>query len=310
MEKVKIVSIVGPTASGKTSLSIAVAKEFNGEIISADSMQIYKEMNIATAKPTPDEMCGVTHHLMDFVNPEDEYSVANFVEDAKQVINEITSRGKLPILVGGTGLYVDSLLKNIQFTEYKVDVQLRKKLLEKTSDELLKKLYEVDRESYEKLSIEKNHKRIARALEIYFQTGKPKSLVDKEALAAESPYSPIKIGLNASKREYLYEKINKRVDIMAENGLLDEAKKILSLNLSPTASKAIGYKEFIPYFENRDTLENCKELLKRETRRYAKRQLTWFKRDKQINWLYIDEINEREIQKRAFEIISKGLNNG
>ena len=167
-------------------------------------------------------------------------------------------------------------------------------------------LCEVDKESYEKLSVEKNHKRIARALEIFYLTGKPKSVVDREAKSTPSPYDAIKIGLNANDRQFLYDRINMRVDSMIDMGLLDEAKKFLSMNLSSTASKAIGYKEFIPYFNSESSLEECKDVLKMETRRYAKRQLTWFKRDKDINWFLIDLMSKDELTKKVFEIIDKG----
>lgn len=307
MSKIKVVSIVGPTASGKTSLSIEMAKLFDGEIISADSMQIYKEMDIATAKPSKEEMSGIPHHLMDFVNPEEDYSVAQYVKDAKNVIDGIVSRGKLPIIVGGTGLYVNSLLNNVQFVEEKVDNDLREKLLDKSNEELLEELKNVDKESYEKLSAEINHKRIVRALEIYYQTGKPKSQIDKEALEVESPYEAVKIGLTASERQFIYDRINMRVDLMVQAGILDEAKYILSKDIGTTASKAIGYKEFVPYFNGEDSLSSCKEVLKRETRRYAKRQLTWFRRDKEINWIEIDKNSKEEIICKAKEIIEKGL---
>lgn len=306
MKKIKLISIVGPTASGKTSLSISIAKKFSGEIVSADSMQIYKQMDIATAKPTEEEKCGVLHHLMDFVEPTDSYSVADYVSDAHSVIRDIHNRTKLPVLVGGTGLYVDSLLKNVQFTEQKADEKLREKLNSKTNEELLGILRNVDKESYEKFVSEPNHKRISRAVEIYYLTGKPKSQLDREALSVESPYEPIKIGLRASDRQYIYDRINKRVDIMVETGLLEEAKRILKMNLSPTSSKAIGYKEFIPFFNGEKTLEECKEVLKMETRRYAKRQLTWFKRDKDINWIDIDTLDSVELINKAFDIIGKG----
>ena len=306
MKRIKIISVVGPTASGKTALSIEIAKKYNGEIISADSMQIYRGMDIATAKPTKEEMQGIVHYLIDNVNPEDEYSVAQYVKDARNAILDIDSRGKTPILVGGTGLYVNSLLDNVQFSESPVDDELRQKLNSLSTEELLPILYDVDRESYEKLSIEKNHKRIVRALEIYYQTGKPKSVVDKEAKSVPSPYDAIKIGLNANDRQFLYDRINTRVDLMIDMGLLDEAKKFLSKNLSSTASKAIGYKEFIPYFNGESSLEDCKNLLKMETRRYAKRQITWFKRDKEIHWFSIDLMNKDELINKVFEVIDKG----
>lgn len=306
MKRIKIISVVGPTASGKTALSIEIAKKYNGEIISADSMQIYRGMDIATAKPTKEEMQGIVHHLIDNVNPEDEYSVAQYVKDARDAILDIDSRGKTPILVGGTGLYVNSLLDNVQFSESPVDEELSQKLNSLSTEELLPILYDVDSESYEKLSIEKNHKRIVRALEIYYQTGKPKSVVDKEAKSVPSPYDAIKIGLNANDRQFLYDRINTRVDLMIDMGLLDEAKKFLSKNLSSTASKAIGYKEFIPYFNGESSLEECKNLLKMETRRYAKRQITWFKRDKEIHWFSIDLMNKDELINKVFEVIDKG----
>ena len=306
MKRIKIISVVGPTASGKTALSIEIAKKYNGEIISADSMQIYRGMDIATAKPTKEEMQGIVHHLIDNVNPEDEYSVAQYVKDARNAILDIDSRGKTPILVGGTGLYVNSLLDNVQFSESPIDEELRQKLNSQSTEELLPILYDVDSESYEKLSIEKNHKRIVRALEIYYQTGKPKSVVDKEAKSVPSPYDAIKIGLNANDRQFLYDRISTRVDLMIDMGLLDEAKKFLSKNLSSTASKAIGYKEFIPYFNGESSLEKCKDLLKMETRRYAKRQITWFKRDKEIHWFSIDLMNKDELINKVFEVIDKG----
>ncbi len=307
MEKIKLVSIVGPTASGKTGLSIEVAKKYGGEVVSADSMQIYKFMNIATAKPSVNEMDGIPHHLMDFISPSEEYSVAQFVTDAKNAIVDINSRKKLPVLVGGTGLYVNSLLNNVRFTDAPIDEKLRENLNKTGTDELLKILSEIDYESYEKLSVEKNHKRIARAVEIYYQTGKPKSQLDREAMSFESPYEPVKIGLTSSDRNYLYERINRRVDLMVEKGLLDEAKEILQLKLSSTASKAIGYKEFIPYLNNQVSLSECTEVLKRETRRYAKRQLTWFKRDKEINWFNINELSHDEICRNVFELIDSSL---
>lgn len=306
MKRIKIISVVGPTASGKTALSIEIAKKYNGEIISADSMQIYRGLDIATAKPTKEEMQGIVHYLIDNVNPEDEYSVAQYVKDARNAILDIDSRGKIPILVGGTGLYVNSLLDNVQFSESPIDEELRQKLNSQSTEELLPILYDVDSESYEKLSIEKNHKRIVRALEIYYQTGKPKSVVDKEAKSVPSPYDAIKIGLNANDRQFLYDRINTRVDLMIDMGLLDEAKKFLSKNLSSTASKAIGYKEFIPYFNGESSLEECKNLLKMETRRYAKRQITWFKRDKEIHWFSIDLMNKDELINKVFEVIDKG----
>ncbi len=309
--KIKVVSLIGPTASGKTALSVELAKKYNGEIVSADSMQIYKDMQIATAKPTKEEMCGIPHHLMDFLEPDKTYSVAMYVEDAKRCIEDIASRNKLPIIAGGTGLYVDSLLNNVKFSDESRNEKLTDELREIYElcgvDYMLDMLSAFDPVSAEKLSEQRNAKRIIRAIEFYKTTGKPISEQVENSMLEESPYKAIKIGLNFKDREKLYQRINKRVDIMLENGLLDEAKEVLESNLSYTSVKAIGYKELIPYFSGEKTLEECIEKLKMETRRYAKRQITWFKRDTQINWIYIDEYNSfGEIFNKVCEIIEKG----
>ena len=310
-KKINIISLVGPTASGKTALSVELAKKYNGEIVSADSMQIYKNMQIATAKPTKEEMGGIPHHLMDFVEPDNTYSVAMYVEDAKRRIEDISSRKKYPILVGGTGLYVDSLLNNVKFSDEsrdeKVTEELKQICYENGIDYMLEMLSSFDPVTAEKLSEQRNVKRIIRAIEFYKTTGKPISEQVENSRLEESPYKAIKIGLNFKNREKLYQRINKRVDIMLESGLLEEAKQVLESDLSYTSVKAIGYKELIPYFNGEKSLEECVEKLKMETRRYAKRQITWFKRDTQINWIYIDEYNSfEEIFDEACEIIEKG----
>ena len=286
-EKQKIISVVGPTASGKTSLAVELAKIFDGEVISADSMQIYQGMQIATAKPDKAEMQGIPHHLMDFLPPDKSYSVAMFTDDAKRCITDISSRGKLPILAGGTGLYVDSLLRNIKFSEEERDEKLSRELWQKYEEEgidsLLQKLSVIDPPSYERLKEGRNPKRIIRAIEFFYTTGK--TITEK-----------------------LYERINLRVDLMLRNGLLEEARQVLGSELSQTSVKAIGYKELMPYFEGEQSLEECIEKLKRETRRYAKRQLTWFKRDKEINWLYVDEEpNFEALLDKAVQIIKGRL---
>lgn len=308
---IKVVSIVGPTASGKTKLAVKLAKKFDGEIVSADSMQIYKGMQIATAKPTFDETEGIKHHLIDFVSPDETYSVAMFVKDASNCIADINSRGKLPFIVGGTGLYVDSLLNNISFCEEqrdeKLSLELRKIYEEQGIDTLLKMLSEFDIDSANRLKTERNLKRIIRAIEFYKTTGITITEQNEKSKLEKSPYSPIKIGLNYKDRAKLYERINKRVDLMLENGLVNEAKDVLSNKLSFTSIKAIGYKELLPYLNGEKTLDECVEKLKMETRRYAKRQITWFKRDLDINWLYADEYNSiEELLADAVEIIKKG----
>lgn len=308
---IKVISIVGPTASGKTKLAVKLAQRFNGEIVSADSMQIYKGMQIATAKPTVAETEGIKHHLIDFVSPDEIYSVAMFIKDASRCIADINSRGKLPFIVGGTGLYVDSLLNNITFSEEqrdeKISLELYKIYEEQGIDKLLEMLSEFDIDSANRLKAERNPKRIIRAIEFYKTTGITITEQNEKSKLVKSPYNPIKIGINFKDREKLYERINKRVDLMLENGLLDEAKDVLSNKLSFTSVKAIGYKELKPYFNGEKTLDECVEKLKMETRRYAKRQITWFKRDLDINWLYADEYNSfEELLAHAVEIINKG----
>ena len=308
---IKVISIVGPTASGKTKLAVKLAQKFNGEIVSADSMQIYKGMQIATAKPTFYETEGVKHHLIDFVSPDETYSVAMFVKDASKCIADIYSRGKLPFIVGGTGLYVDSLLNNITFSDEqrdeKLSLELRKIYEEQGIDTLLKMLSEFDIDSANRMKAERNPKRIIRAIEFYKTTGITITEQNEKSKLEKSPYSPVKIGINYKDRAKLYERINKRVDLMLENGLVNEAKDVLSSKLSFTSIKAIGYKELLPYFNGEKTLDECVEKLKMETRRYAKRQITWFKRDLDINWLYADKYNSfEELLADAVEIIKKG----
>ena len=313
--KIKLITVVGPTASGKTRLGVELAKRYGGEVISADSMQIYKGMQIATAKPTVEEMQGIPHHLMDFLEPNQTYSVAMFVDDAKKCIEDISSRGKIPVIVGGTGLYVDSLLNNISFHESQRDNELSEKLRElyytEGVDYLLDMLRKFDGESAERLEIEKNPKRIIRAIEFYKTTGITITKQNKNSKNEESPYSAIKLGLNFEDRQKLYDRINKRVDLMVEAGLVSEAKHVFNSELSFTSVKAIGYKELFPYLKGELPLEECIEKLKQETRRYAKRQITWFKRDKEINWLYPDKADSFEqLFEQAVQITDKGLTYG
>ena len=290
-KKIKCVFIVGPTASGKTGLSIEIAKKFGGEIISADSMQVYTGVHIASAAPDEAEKEGIEHHLFEFLDLSEQFSVADYVALAKNKIREIANRGKLPVIVGGTGLYISSLLDNTKFCEADTDFELRTRLeneFEESSGEfMLNKLREFDEDSANKLH-PNDKKRIIRAFEIYLTSGKTATEANAVSHDEEGFIDPIIIGLNFDNRELLYERINKRVDIMLAMGLLEEAKSTFEKRGIAGAFQAIGHKEFYPYFEGKTTLEEAIETLKQQTRRYAKRQLTWFRRDERINWLYPD----------------------
>ncbi len=294
--KKKAVVIVGPTASGKTSLGVYVANKFNGEVISADSMQIYKGMAISTAKPTKDEMQGIKHHMIDFVEINDKYSVSNYCEDARKCFDDITARGKLPVIVGGTGLYIDSFLTNTQFLQnassQSLKEQLEEELKTKGIDELYLELRSVDPVAAERIH-PNNKVRVLRALEVYRATGKTITEQAELSHLVESDIEPLYIGVTYDDREKLYDRINKRVDIMVQNGLVDEAKNVFSKDVSKTAFNSIGCKEIKPYLDGESTLDDCIEKLKLSTRHYAKRQLTWFRRNKKINWVYPDILNEK-----------------
>lgn len=309
MEKTFVIAVAGPTASGKTELGVRLAEHYGGEVVSADSMQIYKKMNIATAKPTKEEMRGIPHHLIDFVEPTESYSVARYKTDAQNAIEDITSRGKVPIIVGGTGLYIDSLLENIEFFDAEIDESLRQKLYERAEAEGAEKLYsellKIDPKSAEKIH-SNNIKKVIRALEIYYATGRKISeQVDLSRLSG-TPYECVIIGLTSNDRQYLYDRINRRVDKMLELGLLEEAKEFYSVYGVKTANQAIGYKEILPYLKGEKSLEECVEHLKMQTRRYAKRQLTWFRRNEKIKFLSIDELDKDGLFNAATEIIDSG----
>lgn len=297
MEKIPVIAVVGPTASGKTSLAVKIAKRFNGQVVSADSMQIYKGMDIATAKPTESEKDGVKHFLIDFVPADVRFSVADYVSAAKECIYEINNSGFLPIVAGGTGLYVDSLLQNIAFCEEKTDDSIRKRISDEYDKEggekLLRCLEKIDFETAKRLH-PSDKSRIVRALSLFESTGITVTEQNRKSKLSESPYNVLYIGINYRDRSVLYSRINKRVDIMLGNGLLEEAREYLNLNKDTTASQAIGHKELAPYFKGELTLSECVENLKRETRRYAKRQLTWFRRNENINWVYPDDYNSED----------------
>ena len=301
MEKPKVVAICGPTASGKTSLSIELAKRINGEIISSDSMQIYKNMDIGTAKPTVKEMQGIKHYLLDFVEPNQRYSVAEFKNDAEKAIDEILAKGKTPIVVGGTGLYIDSLIYGIEYPSFELDEEYRKELEELVNKQGLEKLYEkakkIDPQAMEKIS-PNDQKRILRVLEIYHATGKTKTEQEKESRKNGVKYDYKVFAINMD-REKLYERINKRVEIMIEKGLIAEVENLLKkYNKFPTAMQGLGYKEVVEYLQGKTTKEEMIEKIKQESRRYAKRQITWFKKNKQTIW-----IDGLDPQEKNLEII-------
>lgn len=287
-EKPKVIVICGPTASGKTALSIELAKKINGEIVSADSMQIYKDMDIGTAKPSIEEMQYIKHYLLDFVSPDERYSVAQYKKDAKNAIKEIIAKGKTPIIVGGTGLYVDSLIYEIEYNDIELDENYRKELEYlidiKVLEELYKKAVEIDPVAMEKIS-QNDKKRIMRILEIYKATGKTKTEQEIESRKNPVEYDYKVFAINWD-REKLYQRINKRVDIMVEQGLIKEVENIVKkYNKFPTAMQGLGYKEIVQYIEGNCTKDEMIEKIKMETRRYAKRQLTWFRKNKQTIWL-------------------------
>jgi len=288
MSKPTVIVIAGPTASGKSRLAVELAKRINGEIISADSMQIYKDMNIGTAKITEEEMQGVKHYMLDFVSPNERYSVSSFKKEAEKCIEEIISRGKTPIICGGTGLYVDSLIYGIEFLTEEVDESYRKELNEVAKTEGLEKLYEmakeIDPEAMQKIS-KNDQKRIIRVIEIFHKTGKTKTQQDIESRKNGVKYNYKVFAINMD-RQLLYDRINERVDKMINDGLIDEVKSILEkYNDFPTAMQGLGYKEVVDYLNERLTKEEMIEKLKMETRRYAKRQITWFKKNKETHWI-------------------------
>lgn len=310
MNKIPVIAVVGPTASGKSDLAVKICRRFNGEAVSADSMQIYMGMDIATAKPTEKEKNGVPHHMMDFLEPSEPYSVALYQRDAIECIRNIVVRGKLPVVVGGTGLYIDTLLNNVKLSEDSFDEEVRRELFEKAeregAEKLLDEVREIDPEYAAKLH-PSNVKRIVRALEVYKTTGKTMTK-QAELSKRESPYNTCFIGLDSADRQFLYDRINHRVDIMLERGLESEAREYLAMSGGQTSAQAIGYKELKPYFDGQMTMDEAVENLKQATRRYAKRQLTWFRRNDCINWIYIDKYqNKEDIEKITFRIIEDFL---
>ena len=311
-KKEKLILIVGPTAVGKTELSIKIAKEFDGEVFSIDSMQIYRGMDIGTAKIADEEMRGVPHYLLDIINPDEDFSVSDFRERAYKCIKEISSRKKLAIGVGGTGLYVNSLVYDLNFSSSKSSDRIRDKywkLAEKYGNEyIMDILKSIDIKTAERLNLN-DTKRIIRGIEVYELTGKKMSDSYNDFRKENNDFSLTIIGLNRN-REKLYERINKRVDIMLEKGLVNEVENLLSQGYSKdlTSMKAIGYKEVIEYIDGKISYDEMVELLKRNSRRFAKRQITWFKRDNRINWFNYDDFeNENDLYQKVIKLIKTNL---
>ncbi len=289
--KIKLLAVVGPTASGKSALAIALAQACGGEVVSCDSMQIYRRMDVGTAKPTREECMGVPHHLIDCIEPDAPFSCADYVQAAQEVIADIASRGRLPIVCGGTGLYLDALLRGGDFEETSGDPELRASLLafaEAHGNEALHaRLAAVDPDAAETIH-PNNVKRVVRAIEIYECTGMTKTQADVRSRLGEAPYDAVVIGLRYPDREQLYARIERRVDLMMEAGLLDETRRLLDegiFEVNSTAAQAIGYKELLGYLRGEESLETAVERLKTATRRYAKRQMTWFSAKSYVHWI-------------------------
>jgi len=312
MDKIPLVIIVGPTAVGKTACAIELAKKLDGEIISADSMQIYKYMDIGTAKPTEEEKQGIPHHMMDFLDPSVDFSVAQFQQMAQEIIHQIHQRGKIPIVVGGTGLYVNSLIYPMNFTDACMDQEYRQKMqelaMEKGNAFLHGMLRECDPETAERLH-PNDLRRIIRALEVYHLTGKTMSQFKQDFAQLESPYRLCMIGLTMN-REKLYERINQRVDQMIQNGLVKEVRFLMDMGYKRDmiSMQGLGYKEMFQYLEGELSLEEATEIIKRDTRRFAKRQYTWFRRDKRIKWVDVEKFNSKEeLTKHLLGLVNESV---
>ena len=297
MEPCKILVVAGPTASGKTALGVELCKRFDGEVVSGDSMQVYRQLSVATAKPTAEEMQGIPHHLIDCLDITQPFSVAEYVRSAGEAIQDILERGRLPIVVGGTGLYIHSLVDHIRYAETPSDPTLREHLRERAQAEggeaMLEELRLVDPETASRLHPH-DIGRIIRALEVARLTGG--TIAEQKILSRQepSPYLPFWIGLDFADRQLLYDRINRRVDRMVEQGLVEEAAALLRGEGAPTAAQAIGCKELAPYLEQQCTLEEALDHLKRQTRRYAKRQLSWFRREPNMHWYLVDQLGGME----------------
>lgn len=303
----KIICIAGPTASGKTALAVELAKTFNGEVISCDSMQIYRRMDIGTAKPTQNEMCGIPHHMIDVADPDEDFSVSRYCELATPIVDDILTRGKTAIIAGGTGLYMDSLIKGNDFAPTP-STGHRERLEEKFAriglEGMLAELSAIDPEAAERA--QRNPRRVIRALEVYYETGETITAHNLKTQAIPPRYNPLWIGLDFDPRQALYDRIDLRVSLMLEAGLMDEIKSLLASGISPncTAMQAIGYKEFVDALAGNGTIQEAADQVRQSSRRYAKRQLTWFRRNKEMNWLIRREGESgEEIIERARQLV-------
>ena len=287
-----IICIAGPTASGKTALAVELAKELNGEVVSCDSMQVYKRMDIGTAKPTQAEMQGIVHHMLDVADPDEDFSVSRYCEMASPIVDDIIARGKTAIIAGGTGLDMDALIKGNSFAPYPSTGC--REALEAEADRdgievLMERLRQIDPETAARLHLA-DRKRIIRALEVYLETGETITAHNLKTQAIPPKYRPLWLGIDFSERSELYRRIDLRVDIMLQMGLIDEIKALLADGVPPkcTAMQAIGYKEFVSALNGNGTIEEAAALVQQSSRRYAKRQLTWFRRNPNMNWLIRD----------------------
>ena len=304
-----IICIAGPTASGKTALAVELAKQFHGEVVSCDSMQIYKHMDIGTAKPTLDEMQSIPHHMIDVAEPDEDFSVSRYCEMATPIVDDILSRGKTAIIAGGTGLYMDSLIRGNDFAPFPATGH-RQRLEEKLNavglDAMIAELSAIDPEAVTRA--QQNPRRIIRALEVFYETGETITAHNLRTQAIPPRYSPLWLGLDFDPRQALYDRIDLRVNLMLEAGLMNEIKALLASGIpgNCTAMQAIGYKEFVAALEGRCTIEEAADDVRQSSRRYAKRQLTWFRRNKEMNWLTRrDGVGTEEIIEKARQLILK-----
>ena len=304
-----IICIAGPTASGKTSLAVEIAKLTNGEVVSCDSMQIYKRMTIGTAKPVPEEMEGIRHHMIDVAEPDEDFSVSKYCEMATPIVEDILSRGKTAVIAGGTGLYMDSLIRGNDFAPFPSTghrQRLEEKLAQTGLDAMLAELAAVDPEAAERS--QRNPRRIIRALEVFYETGETITAHNLQTQAIPPRFDPLWIGLDFDPRQLLYDRIDLRVDIMLKQGLVEEIRALLASGIpeSCTAMQAIGYKEFVAALKGHISIEEAAEEVKKASRHYAKRQLTWFKRNKNIHWLTrTEDTSAEEILNRARQLIQE-----